>query len=147
MLLFFFVMVFVVLDNIRDDMRPKHRNSSQGQTYIDNVIEDMKDTSFRLDSLLACIAALFWFKVLYNLRLTRTFGPQIKMVITMIKDIGKFAIVWMIQLLFFACVGVLMFQELNQYKSIMSALIELFTNAMGIFDYTIYNKLENPWLG
>ena len=82
------------------------------QTMMWNLVEGIKNNEFRFDILLAFVSGMFWLKVLFMLRLTRTFGPMIKIIISMIKDIASFCIIWGVQLFFFTCIGVLMFGEL-----------------------------------
>lgn len=45
--------------------------------------------------------------------LTETFGPLIKIMIAMTIDMGTFFALWSIQLVAFACVGILMFGKLK----------------------------------
>jgi len=72
-----------------------------------------KDNIFKMNFLIAVVAASFWFKVLMMLQLTKTFGPMIKIVVSMLKDLATFSILWIIQLFIFACIGFLIFGELE----------------------------------
>jgi hypothetical protein len=62
------------------------------------------------------VAGMFWIKVFFLLKLTRTFGPMVKIIISMIADIMTFCVIWCVQLFFFTCVGILIFGELEQYE-------------------------------
>lgn len=66
-----------------------------------------------MNFLLATVAAFFWFKVLMMLQLTKTFGPMLKIIVAMLKDLGTFSILWVLQLFIFACMGSLLFGELD----------------------------------
>ena len=37
---------------------------------------------------------MFWIKVFFLLKLTKTFGPMVKIILVMIKDIATFCIIW-----------------------------------------------------
>lgn len=74
-----------------------------------HFVDDMEKGKFKFDILLAAIIGFFWLKIFFLLRLTRTFGPMIKIIQAIIVDILIFAIIWSIQLLFFTCVGILLF--------------------------------------
>jgi hypothetical protein len=69
------------------------------------------------------------------------------MALVMVNDIARFTFLWLVELLFFTCVGVTLFAGLTEFSSITTALINLFTNAMGTFDFSIYDALDNPWVG
>jgi hypothetical protein len=99
--------------------------------YVMHIVQDIQDNIFRFDILLAAVSGMFWLKIIFLMRLTRTFGPMIKIIMSMIYDINTFAIIWGIQLFFFACVGVLIFGELPEYSNIFDALIMLFEASLG----------------
>lgn len=64
------------------------------QTMMWNLIESIEDQSFRFDILLAFVSGMFWLKVFFLLKLTRTFGPTVKIIISMIGDIATFCVIW-----------------------------------------------------
>jgi hypothetical protein len=61
-----------------------------------NAVVAYLDGQFRMDILLAVIAGGFWLKVLNLLKLTKTFGPLIKIIFSMVKDISTLLILWSI---------------------------------------------------
>lgn len=79
------------------------------------IVEDIQTDTFRFDILLAVVTGLFWLKIFFLLKLTRTFGPMIKIIMSMLKDLTTFAVIWSIQLFLFACVGVLLFGEVEVF--------------------------------
>jgi len=91
-------------------------DESFGKRFMERVIEEIEAGHFRFDFLLACTAAFFWLKVFSLLRLTRTFGPLIKIIMSMLYQIMVFCILWGIQLLLFTCIGVLVFGELDEFE-------------------------------
>jgi len=55
---------------------------------------------------------MFWLKVLFFFRLTRTFGPMIKIIVEMIKEMLVFCVIWLALLLFLNCIATLLFGDL-----------------------------------
>jgi hypothetical protein len=91
-----------------------------------DIIMASKKNTFRFDFLLACIASLFWLRMLLMLKLTKTFGPLIRIVHVMLKELGIFLIIWAIQLFIFTCIGFLIFGQLPEYSNFLDVLIMLF---------------------
>lgn len=54
--------------------------STQEEIFIYNIIDDINTGAFHFDFLLATIAAMFWLRLLFMLKLTKTFGPMIKII-------------------------------------------------------------------
>ena len=102
------------------------------------VIMAKKLGTFRFDFLLACIASTFWLRMILMLKLTKTFGPLIRIVIVMFKELGIFLVLWVIQLFIFACIGMAVFSELPEYGNFVDVLVMLFQSALGTWDLTMY---------
>ncbi|CDW85311.1 transient receptor potential cation subfamily member 4 [Stylonychia lemnae] len=118
------------------------------EIFILNVIEDISDGSFRFDILLAIHTGFLWLKVMLLLKLTRMFGPLIKIVESMLVDIGQFAVVWIINLVFFACVGMLLFGEIEVYDHFQDTIIMFIESALGDWNLHIYDDLKiGPYFG
>eukprot|EP00347_Sterkiella_histriomuscorum_P007752 403347692 len=114
---------------------------TRNQVFVLSVIEDISDGVFRFDMLLAVHCGFLWLKVTMLLKLTRSFGPLIKIVINMMQDILEFFVIWSINLVFFSCVGMLLFGELDQYNSIYDTLVMFIQSALGAWDLTIYDNI------
>lgn len=120
-------------------VKHKHLAATAGkngidQIYMTSVIMEMQKgttSHFKMNFLLAVVAASFWFKVLMMLQLTKTFGPMIKIVVAMLKELSLFSILWIIQLFIFACIGYLIFGELPEYSSLANTLILLLQSSLG----------------
>jgi hypothetical protein len=56
---------------------------------------------------------------------TRMFGPLIKMIEVMIKDMLTFMILWCLILVFFLCVGILIFVDTPEFLTFQSSLVFL----------------------
>ena len=59
------------------------------------------------------------------LKLTRSFGPLLKIIEKMMYDFGYFCVIWGVNLLFFTFLGMLLFTELPLFNSFSDTLIML----------------------
>jgi hypothetical protein len=66
---------------------------------------------------------------------------MIKIVVSMLKDLATFSVLWIIQLFIFACIGYLIFGELNEYRDLPNTLILLLQASLGQWDFEIYDDL------
>ncbi len=107
-----------------------------------DIIMASKNNSFRFDFMLACIASLFWLRMLLMLKLTKTFGPLIRIIHVMMKELGIFLVIWVIQLFIFTCIGFLIFGELPEYTNFLDVFIMLFQTALGHWDLSIYKDFS-----
>ncbi len=82
--------------------------------------------SLFLDYVLTFIAGSYWLKVLSLLKLTKTFGPLIKIIIQMVKDMFRLLLLWVILLMFFACIATMLFSQVQEYSNMYSAFEVLF---------------------
>lgn len=57
----------------------------------------------------------------------------------MLKDLGTFSVLWIIQLFIFACIGSLVFGELPAYATLTDTLILLVSSSFGQWDFKIYD--------
>ena len=108
---------------------------------LHHFIQDIESGAFKFDILLASIIGFFWLKIFFLLRLTRTFGPMIKIIQAIIVDILIFTVIWGIQLLFFTCVGILLFGQVPEYESFQDTFIMLYETAIGDWDLKMYEQL------
>ena len=76
------------------------------------------------------------------LKLTKTFGPMIKIIQAMISDLLIFSVLWIIQLLIFACIGTLVFAELPEFDNFYDTIVLLLETSMGEWDLSIYENLS-----
>jgi hypothetical protein len=59
------------------------------------------------------VAALIWAKAILMTEYTRTFGPILKILIVMTKKMLTFLVLWGIILIFFLCIGMLLFPDVT----------------------------------
>ena len=88
--------------------------------------------------------ALLWMGVLFSLKISRIIGPLIIIFIAMMKDIVIFLVVFIIQLLIFACIGNILFVAIiDKYDTFMNCLLTLYQASLGEFDYDDFNFYDN----
>ena len=98
--------------------------------YYFNIFRDT-DYSKELDYLYSIISACLWLRVIMLFRLTRFLGPLVKMIQNMMHDIVIFMILFVTQLIVFACIGNLLFADTSSYKNFYTAIKTLFNATMG----------------
>jgi hypothetical protein len=81
------------------------------------VVMADKRNVFHFDVLLSVIASTFWLRMIIMLKLTKTFGPLIRIIQVMLKELFIFLVLWIIQLFIFACVGILVFGSIAEYDN------------------------------
>ena len=64
---------------------------------------------------------------------------MIKIIVKMTKDIMIFMVLWTINLVFFICVGMLLFAEIETFRSFWDTFIKLFDSALGNFDFELWD--------
>lgn len=94
------------------------------------------------DYFLGIFTALVWFKLILMLRLTKTFGPMITIVTSMLNNLGIFMVLWSLLLCTLACFGILVFGEIDAYSNFSKTLVLLFETSMGNWSLAMYNGLS-----
>lgn len=79
----------------------------------DSTGADPTQVTFRLDLLLAVIVALYWMKCILLFRVTKTFGPMLKIIQLMTKDLAQFLIIWTLIMIIFTSIAQLVFGDLT----------------------------------
>ena len=103
-------------------------SASFNTTYLNTLISS------------AIILWLQWSRVFLVLELSKTFGPMIEIIYAMIKLIVVFTILFAAILVIFIFTGVVLFYDLNEFKTFDSAFRYLFSAALGNFDFSIYEQ-------
>ena len=108
------------------------------EIFMYDIIIARENNTAHFDFLIGCIASMFWLRMILMLKLTKTFGPLIRIIEKMLKELSIFLVIWVIQLFIFTCVGFLIFGELPEYKNFADVMIMLFQSALGHWDLSIY---------
>lgn len=87
-------------------------------------------------------AAVFflWIRMFLMLELTKTFGPLIKIIYALIKDLFIFLGLYLIQLLAFTCMGLLVFNKIPEYQSFFGVFTLLVESSLGSWDMSLFSK-------
>lgn len=113
----------------------------QSHVFMQRLINDIRTGTFHFDWLLASVAFLFWIRLIFLLKLTNTFGPLIAATGAMMQNLITFFLLFTIQLIAFACVGILTFGSLKEYATLYDTLIMFAESAFGNWDFSIYEDL------
>ena len=103
-------------------------SASFNTTYLNTLISS------------AIILWLQWSRVFLVLELSKTFDPMIEIISAMIKLIVVFTILFAAILVIFMFTGVVLFYDVNDFKTFDSAFRYLFSAALGSFDFSIYEQ-------
>lgn len=133
----FLTFVFITYAYNRDGTYAYQQSERSGdKTSIEIFYDNYRDGGRREDILLIFIGILFWIKVFHSFRLLPFIGPLQAMLMVMIKPICCFLLFMLAEILIFAAVAHLLFQELNTYKNYYNTLLTLFPAAIGSFDFS-----------
>jgi hypothetical protein len=97
---------------------------------------DIKE--YRFDWMSGVFAGLIILKIIMMFQYTTQFGPILKMIITMSKQMIVFTIVWGIIIILFAITGQLVFFELTDFKDLTTTFTYLLEAALGGWDVDIF---------
>ena len=86
------------------------------------------------------MGALIWAKVVFVFSYSQSFGPIIKMITVMTKDMVTFLLLWAVFILFFVCAGITIFYDLPEFATISEAIIYLCNAAVANFDTSIFGQ-------
>lgn len=77
-----------------------------------------------------------WLKALFLLRMNRIVGPLLKIILELARDFFNFFSIFMLTLLTFACVGVIMFSNLDGFSYFSKSIVTLLSWTLGSFSYS-----------
>lgn len=96
------------------------------EIFMYEILVARKNNVFHFEVLVAVVASTFWLRMFLMLKLTKTFGPLIKIIYAMMRELMIFLVLWGIQLFIFSCIGILIFVGVTNYDSFISVLILFF---------------------
>ena len=107
------------------------------------------DSLFNIKVCLATNIALQFTRLVFSLQVSKTFGPMVKILGSMLLDVTVFMLLFAALFLIFNAIGQLIFQELPQFNSPIQTAITLFSWCLGNFDYNIFNNWTevSPYVG
>ena len=107
------------------------------------------DSGFNLKVVLAILLAIQFTRLVLALQVSRTFGPMVKILASMLVNVLIFLVLYAAMFFIFVGAGQLLFAELDAYKDMGEAMKTLFASSIGEFDYSTYDELKdvNPYVG
>ena len=91
----------------------------------------------------ALLMAILWVGFLLTFRIGEQLGKILKIFASMIKDIVMFLIIYILILMSFACVGNLLFMQIEGvYDTFPASFITLYSATLGDFNFTDFEQFE-----
>jgi len=109
--------------------------------FFDALIED-KIHGFRIDWVLAFLTTSLWLKVIFMLEQTSMFGPTLRIISIMAKELGVFLVFWFLELIIWCAFGILLFGQLEAFYDMETAFLTLFNAAFANWDFEIFAELN-----
>jgi hypothetical protein len=133
----FLTFVFITYAYNRDGTYSYQKTEKNKDTPdIEIFYDNYRDNGRREDILLIIIGTLFWIKVFHSFRLLPFVGPLQAILKIMIAPILSYLLFFAVEILIFAAVAHLLFQQLTQYKFYYDSLMTLFPAAIGSFNFS-----------
>jgi len=115
-------------------------STERAQTLISRMEQaDLFDIRY----ILSILIAFQFMRLIFTLQVSRTFGPMVKILLSMLMDISIFLFLYVFLFVIFASTGQLLFQELKQFSNIGQSSKTLFAASLGDFDYDLFDNLQD----
>ena len=108
--------------------------------HIDIILKMTSDKHMKFQFTASLIIAIQWARVFFVFQASKAFGPLIKILTSMLVDVSRFAIIYVLAFVTFFTVGRIMFIELEDFQQSSRAIAYLFSACLGNFDFTIFNE-------
>ena len=99
-----------------------HKKMNGYQLFSTNILWFQLKNTYPFEYLLAMAAGNTWLKLLLKLRVTKTFGPMFKVLTNMTIDLVTFLVLWIIDLIMFACVAQMIFGQLDAFSNFLEII-------------------------
>ena len=88
-------------------------------------------------------------RLVFSLQVTKTFGPMIKILGSMLVSVAIFMLLFTVLFLIFAVIGLQLFLDLDAFITPTMTWITLFSACLGNFDYRIFDSatIVAPYIG
>lgn len=98
--------------------------------------------SFEVKYFVAILTTIQFLRILYQMKVNRTFGPMVKILTLMIWNLIIYIALMGTIFFIFCCIGQLLFQELPNFRSIPETSKYLFGALVGNFAFENFNALD-----
>lgn len=79
-------------------------------------------------------------KLILRMLLTKTFGPNFKVIAVLIGELVKFYVLWFLVLSAFTSIGMLLFSELEDWSTFVNSFLLSFESSLGSWNTNLYCK-------
>ena len=76
------------------------------------------------------------------LQLTKSFGPMLRIILSMIGEVMRFLFIWTVVLICISSVSSLLFGTLEEYSSFIDVVFVIFGTSLGSYDNSVFNELS-----
>ena len=114
------------------------------------LIERMEASKiFGLNYILAILVSIQFMRLVSTLQVSRTFGPMVKTLGSMLVDGAIFLLLYVFIFIIFASAGQLLFNELSEFENIVESSKTLFGASLGNFEYVWFDNMSevSPYTG
>mmetsp|Transcript_564 Transcript_564/g.915 ORF Transcript_564/g.915 Transcript_564/m.915 type:complete len:236 (+) Transcript_564:879-1586(+) len=91
---------------------------------------------------LSAMVIFMWSRFLLMMQLTKTFGPMLRILISMAGEVIKFIFIWVVVIVCLTSVSSLLFGELAEYSQFIEVIFTTFGASMGNYDLTVFTNLS-----
>lgn len=114
------------------------------------LIKRMDDSEiFGLNYILAALVSIQFMRLVSTLQVSRTFGPMVKTLGSMLVDGAIFLLLYVFIFIIFTSAGQLLFNELTGFSDFSESSKTLFGASLGNFDYVWFDNMTevSPYTG
>jgi hypothetical protein len=105
-----------------------------------SFVENRYNSNYQLQYLLGVFCALIWAKTILLFRTTSSVGPKIKILIYLTQQVLSFLVFWSMIILTFVVLGMCVFFQVDEFRSVGAAVPYLVFSVLGNWDISIFRK-------
>ena len=88
------------------------------------------------------MVVVIWTRFMMMLQLTRSFGPILRIILSMVGEVAKFLVIWSIMLICLSSMATLLFGELSEYSEFIEVFFTVFSTGIANYDMNVFDALE-----
>ena len=118
--------------SVYDPNNPLHHKDMTAPQRVGATIVNTKLTSsLPFELILVIQSSQMYLKIILRMLLTKTFGPNFKLIASLFEELVKFYVLWFIILFAFTSAGMLLFSEISGWDTFFHAIQTNFDYALG----------------
>ena len=115
------------------------RSEERASVIIQRMIDDNK-WNYKVST--AIPVSIQFARLVYALQVNRTFGPMVKILMTMMMNLALFLVLFTVIFFIFVGAGQILFSELADFSNLENTMKTLFSSSVGEFSYNTYDSLQ-----